>query len=860
MARSPLESVRKEKGKTTPSTASSSQISGQSRNKARARTYVDSPEFLQGRLRQMQEEQASAIRMRTMARVGELHLAQSSSSSVDNLNFDEPSEVDGGIDVLSYEDQVEESSHPGAYYTGSNSPHESTSVLESDRRAKNKKKVIEVSGAESDAWNARNDAAAPLSHSVLRKNITARRSLGRLKDRDNVWKTSVPVDQLISRKANGRARDLEYDKEVMGKSSSHTDPQVKTIATQDEIFVRPTPKAYQDRPIAMNQDEHIARTPPQTPPTSSQIPDVTRQHFPPDDSDPALLLRLTKLWIQKKELEDEMRIVGKVDGDGKINALAEEHSDINYLMFTLLQPTLLLNQSQSKSREKSRERSNPVASSSNIHVSSPPRTPKWSFQGESFLIYLQTPDISVPWTAWVHMPVSLLIPASISVFAMHGKSLQPQDIVLSYEDELLDVSFGRLSDYDIGDGDVVVVMVVSTMTRGGYVPERVVPVTGAQFKPQPTHDSIISSTTREGRPIQNTRDEDEGSTMDKRSYEKLKQTFKCPKFSGQPKDWKLWHKGFQRYLSIWELDHVLNPDFFNTLPLSSTKIRDNKLVYYIIEDATQGSALASSYVRQAPSQNGFEAYYTLHDGFVFAGSTTSTILLNELANFRFKANEAPTELIMRLEELFQDLEMLPDNSAMIFNDNQRVGYLLSALRHEPQWEGVASTIVSAQLKGDMTFKRACNELKIRCEADKAYMMMDKQVISKRKVYKAAIVAEDDHALEDFDESTINEGVPTLVSTTAKRLNKVAVSETDKNGKKKKGKKVFEQRECIAKGCSTLTTYLLCGLHYHSLLSGKTPILELDNNWGNAKYNSETSSIEYPEKVPEHLLPKRKLKQ
>ncbi len=63
-----------------------------------------------------------------------------------------------------------------------------------------------------------------------------------------------------------------------------------------------------------------------------------------------------------------------------------------------------------------------------------------------------------------------------------------------------------------------------------------------------------------------------------------------------------------------------------------TKTDDNKLVYYILEDATQGSPLASSYIRQAPIKNGFEAYYTLHDGFVFAGTTTSTILLNELAN------------------------------------------------------------------------------------------------------------------------------------------------------------------------------------------------------------------------------------
>ncbi len=135
-------------------------------------------------------------------------------------------------------------------------------------------------------------------------------------------------------------------------------------------------------------------------------------------------------------------------------------------------------------------------------------------------------------------------------------------------------------------------------------------------------------------------------------------------------------------MSIWDLDYVLQPDFFEEVPFPQSKIRGNKLVYYILEDATQGSPLASSYIRQAPIKNGFEAYYTLHDGFVFAGTTTSTILLNELANFRFKQNETPTELILRLEEIFQDLEMLPNNAAMKFNDTQCIGYLLGALRHE----------------------------------------------------------------------------------------------------------------------------------------------------------------------------------
>ena len=60
-----------------------------------------------------------------------------------------------------------------------------------------------------------------------------------------------------------------------------------------------------------------------------------------------------------------------------------------------------------------------------------------------------------------------------------------------------------------------------------------------------------------------------------KSQNKIKQTFKCPRFSGNAKDWKLWNKGFQRYLSIWDLEYVLLPEFFNKLPLSPQQVTIN---------------------------------------------------------------------------------------------------------------------------------------------------------------------------------------------------------------------------------------------------------------------------------------------
>ncbi len=420
----------------------------------------------------------------------------------------------------------------------------------------------------------------------------------------------------------------------------------------------------------------------------------------------------------------------------------------------------------------------------------------------------------------------------------------------------MDAVHGCLSDYPVLTDDVVTVQI--TLPRGGLVVDRTVPGKSASASP-PSRSRPTSKPqpTREGNEMVRGEDKGEGG-MDGRSYDKIKQTFKCPKFSGQPKDRKLWNKGFQRYLSIWELDHVLDPEFFSEIPLVRWKIRDNKLVYYIIEDATQGSPLASSYVRQAPAQNGFEAYYTLHDGYVFAGSTASTLLLNELSNFRFKQDESPTELIMILEEVFQDLEMLPNEAALAFNDTQKIGYLLGALRHESQWSTVASAITSEQLKGKTTFKQACKELKVRCEAQKAYSLMDKQVINRRKVqgHKAKVVIDD--APDIMSEgSGVDDEVKAFISSMSKRLNRDNDPGGDKPHKGKKGKKIYEQRECIAKGCSGQTTFPLCGICYHSLVSGKKATIELDNGWGNATFSTATNSITYPSGVPSDIIPKLK---
>jgi hypothetical protein len=302
-----------------------------------------------------------------------------------------------------------------------------------------------------------------------------------------------------------------------------------------------------------------------------------------------------------------------------------------------------------------------------------------------------------------------------------------------------------------------------------------------------------------------------------------------------------------RYLSIWDLEYVVDPDFCNYSVSPETK-RDNKLVYYVIEDAVQNAPMAASYVRQAPVDNGFEAYYTLHDGYVFAGATTSTLLLNELSNFRFLSNETPTALCLRLEELFQELELLPSEAAVTFVDTQKIGYLLNALRHEAEWDVVSSSITSAQIKGSITFRDACEELKVRCETKRVHDLLDRP-IKGRKVQ--GLVSQT--ATQDDDTSVSEKTLQAFISTVSKRLNLDPGSTSDPSGDRTRKTK-FVRKECLAADCEEQSTFPLCGLHYHSLVSAKISSLKLRNGYGDATYNGKTSFIEYPQRTPVDRLP------
>jgi hypothetical protein len=183
---------------------------------------------------------------------------------------------------------------------------------------------------------------------------------------------------------------------------------------------------------------------------------------------------------------------------------------------------------------------------------------------------------------------------------------------------------------------------------------------------------------------------------------KLLSTFKLPKFDGVSKNWKTWDRAFQRFLGLHQLDHVLESDFFATVWNVPGAKEANKMVYFLLEDAVAVASLASKFIRQAVKWNGHEAYIFLHDGYVFSGPQSATILLSQLSNLRLKRDENPSLFCMRLVELVEDLEAIPGASAVYLTEQQKLGYLLSAIRHESGLQSVYSQLQSEEEQSPLT--------------------------------------------------------------------------------------------------------------------------------------------------------------
>jgi hypothetical protein len=211
---------------------------------------------------------------------------------------------------------------------------------------------------------------------------------------------------------------------------------------------------------------------------------------------------------------------------------------------------------------------------------------------------------------------------------------------------------------------------------------------------------------------------------------------------------------------------------------------------------------------------------------------------------------------LRLGELFQELRDLPGDAAVTFIDTQKVGYLVNALRHEKEWDYVCSAITSAQIKGGYSFHDACEELKIRCEASRVNDILDKPVKGKR--VKGLVTKNTSVDSVDEVDSSLSAQVLSLISTYSKKHNSDKDKESKDSTSDKKNRRKRTTLPCLAKGCDEQTSFPLCPLHFHSLLSGKTESVELSHNYGHATYDSSSQFVVYPAKVPDTRLSSKQI--
>jgi hypothetical protein len=239
--------------------------------------------------------------------------------------------------------------------------------------------------------------------------------------------------------------------------------------------------------------------------------------------------------------------------------------------------------------------------------------------------------------------------------------------------------------------------------------------------------------------------------------------------------------------------------------------------------------VATKYVR-APLWDGHAAYNFLFDGFSFSGPATATLLLSELSHFRFAVDESASEMVLRLQEMFEDLEAVPDQSAVVFGDTQKINYLLSAIKHERTMQPVYVQIQTDQLRGRITFEQACEDLRYRCETNRADELLG---TTARTTKVRGLVARGELPLcTTHSHSTTT---PALITTENKRQNSPSTRQP------KKGSSA-----CLAKGCdSVVPSHVhLCRLHYHECVSGKQTQLPLRTG-GTAHYDASTNKIVYP---------------
>ncbi len=182
--------------------------------------------------------------------------------------------------------------------------------------------------------------------------------------------------------------------------------------------------------------------------------------------------------------------------------------------------------------------------------------------------------------------------------------------------------------------------------------------------------------------------------------------------------------------------------------------------------------------------------------------------------------------MLRLQELYDDLESLPGTSAMILNDTQKINYLLSAIRPERSLAPVYSMIQTQQVRGLITFDQACDDLQFRAESLRADDLLH-AIHTPTKIRGMVAAKAIKPALPALGT------VPALITSADKRQNRGPASKA-------------EQIACLAKACDNLTSvrFRLCKTCYHECISGKTPALSLKTG-DTATFDVATQRIVFP---------------
>ena len=331
------------------------------------------------------------------------------------------------------------------------------------------------------------------------------------------------------------------------------------------------------------------------PANSSPITPFLRENIPSEEEDIELHRSLTEHWYERQAAVRGLGDALAKDDTGLYGRLLQQIDLINRIMHQEFQACREEledppDEGSSSSSEQSLRSEPKFRQVDSLPLDSPRSSEvlKKSYKDVSvgtFSIQLSYQGVETYRVVNDNMPLRVVFVMAMSYlqteFGFTGLSLE--DIDLEYEEQLLPRT-GVLGEVPVLDQAVIVILFPryqGTPTRTGTpdpirksnrsmrdenlygAPDRspspaqptrathVPSMGGAVPHLGPTHGRIEESIPEfQGSP---------STSLDSKSYDKIRQSFKCPKFSGQAREWKAWHKGFLRYLSIWELDYVLDP-------------------------------------------------------------------------------------------------------------------------------------------------------------------------------------------------------------------------------------------------------------------------------------------------------------